>query len=683
MVEVEIAFQFPAIGERSICFNIQPIHQENGAQLIVLALDDITIRRQAAKLLEEQAGGNLKERQVLNSFFMQTPALLCILKGPEHIFELANSLYHQYTGNRELIGKRLINALPELAHQGFLEILDKVYNTGEAYHGIEVPISFENKKGKPEKRNVNFNYQAYKDSEGFIEGILVFAYDVTEQVITRRKLEQNAEMIQNLYMNSPGFISTLMGPEHTYTLVNPSYQKLFGKRQIVGKPIMVALPELKGQGFDTLLDNVYETGETYVGIEIPITLARDEGIVPEERFFNFSYQPIYNEDKKINGILVFGYEVTEEMRGKKIQEVSAARFRMLADSMPQKVWTADANGHIDYFNEKWLEYTQKGFEELKDEGWQNLIHPDEWEFNQQSWQHSVNTGEDFQVEHRYLRNDGTYRWHLSRALAQKDKDGKTIMWLGTNTDIHEQKLFAEELEKQIIEKIKIEKQKNDFISMASHELRTPVTSIKGYAQTLQRKFKNEGNTEAETYLAKMDNQVNRLTSLINDLLDATQVSSGQLNLNKTSFNFNDLVKETTEENQQSAQKHTIAIDLDADQVVFGDRKRIGQVMVNMISNAIKYSPKANEIIVTTQVNDNQITFCVQDFGIGINQEYLASIFDQFFRVGNTGHESISGLGLGLFIASQIIKTHDGTMTVESEEGKGSTFCFHLPLNTLS
>lgn len=597
--ETEVTYDFPSIGERTICFNIQPIDSENGKQLIVLALNDITLTKKVAEILEEKATIAIKSRQTLHDFFMQTPALLCILKGPEHVFELANPTYHQTTGSRVLVGKKLIEALPELGNQGFVEILDKVYETGQPFTGNEMPILLENVSGKKEQYFMNINYQALNDTDGNREGVLVFAYDVTEQVRARRQLEQNAEMIHNLYMNAPAFMCTLMGPEHTYTLVNPSYQNIFGKRQLTGKPIMEAIPELEGQGFDTLLDKVYQTGETYIGKEVPTTVARDEGLLPELQYFNFSYQPIYDDEKKINGVLVFGYEVTEEIRGRKMQEENDARFRSLADAMPQKVWTADAEGRVNYFNQQWMEYTHKSFEELKNWGWTKIIHRDDWLLNQQTWQHSIDTGEDFQLEHRFLHHDGSYRWHLSRGLAQKDGDGKVLLWLGTHTDINDQKAFAEELKKQIADKIKIEKQKNDFIGMASHELKTPVTSIKGYAQTLQRKFKNEGNKEAEGYLARMDKQVNKLTDLINDLLDATKVSGGQLKFTEEYFDFNELVKEIVEEIRQTSKTHSINIDFGPSEAIFGDRNRIGQVITNMLSNAIKYSPRADRVLVTT------------------------------------------------------------------------------------
>jgi two-component system CheB/CheR fusion protein len=199
---------------------------------------------------------------------------------------------------------------------------------------------------------------------------------------------------------------------------------------------------------------------------------------------------------------------------------------------------------------------------------------------------------------------------------------------------------------------------------------------------LQRKFKNNGNTEDEAYLLKMDKQINKLTSLINDLLDATKVSAGQLTFNEDFFDFNELAIEIVAEMQQTTERHAINVKLDTSVIVPGDRNRIGQVMTNMLSNAIKYSPKADNIMVTSTQDNSHIKFCVQDFGIGIPQENKVDVFDQFFRVKGLLQDRFAGLGLGLFIASEILKRHHGVISVESVEGKGSTFCFTLPINKI-
>ena len=445
MKEMEINFSFPKIGNRTICFNIQPINHENGEQLILLAIEDLSLRKSEELKLAKTAKGIFQQNQLLNNYFTEAPAFFVILQGPDHIFEFANTMYLKMVGNREILGKKLIDALPELKGQGFLEIANKVYQTSQGFTGLEMPALIEQKKGKLEQIYIDLHFQAIKNESGVVSGVLLFGYEVTELVSSRKLLEQNAEMIQNLYINAPAFICTLKGPTYIYELVNPSYQKIFGDRELIGKPMLKALPELVGQGFEKILNNVYETGETYVGVEIPATIVRGINLMPELCYFNFSYQPIFTIDKKIDGILIFGYEVTEEIKGKKIQEQNANQFRILANAMPQKMWTADKEGNINYLNQLWFDYTKKGFEELKGKGWEKMIHPDDWNQNKNVWLHSIKTGEDFELEHRFLRFDGEYRWHLSRGIAQKDENNKVTVWIGTHTDIDDYKSASEKL----------------------------------------------------------------------------------------------------------------------------------------------------------------------------------------------------------------------------------------------
>jgi signal transduction histidine kinase len=227
----------------------------------------------------------------------------------------------------------------------------------------------------------------------------------------------------------------------------------------------------------------------------------------------------------------------------------------------------------------------------------------------------------------------------------------------------------------------LEKQKDDFISMASHELKTPVTSLKGYTQILHKKSLEQGNVAQGNLLAKMDNQIGKLTYLIRDLLDATQVSGGQLSYVDSPFDFSALVIESVDEIQQTAPRHKIKMSTVVNGIViFGDRNRIGQAMINLLSNAIKYSPNADEVLVNAEITSGYISFYVKDFGIGISADKQQSVFDRFFRVTDAKQNAFSGLGLGLYISSEIINRHKGEISVQSIEGEGSTFCFTLPIN---
>ncbi|MEJ7693882.1 PAS domain S-box protein [Daejeonella sp.] len=246
-----------------------------------------------------------------------------------------------------------------------------------------------------------------------------------------------------------------------------------------------------------------------------------------------------------------------------------------------------------------------------------------------------------------------------------DEDGTSYGWAWYFRDITELK--------------ELEKQKDDFISMASHELKTPVSSLKGYSQILYKKSLKEGNTSAVNLLSRMNNQINKLTYLISDLLEATKASSGQLTYQEDIFDFNILVTEIVDEVQQTTQNHQLDVYLDGPSFILGDRNRIGQVIINLLSNAVKYSPTANKVLVTTKHENENIIFSVQDFGFGIPKEKQEHIFDRFFRVSSAMKDNISGLGLGLYIASEIIKRHNGIITVKSDEGQGSIFIFKLPV----
>jgi len=324
----EVANNFPGIGERVMLLNARELKIEKAAEkLILLAIEDVT----------EQKLYQLKEKELLHRFqslVMQAPVAIMILQGRNYTVELANDFYLQIVEqDKNFIGKPFFEALPDLKTQGMREVLDNVMQTGAPFYGNEQRFNML-RNNKREDCFFNFVYQPVLNFDKIVTGIIVVVNEVTEQVTARKRMEAQANMVQDLLMTAPGFICTLTGPDHVYGLVNERYQQLFGRRKIQGKPIMVALPELEGQGFDTLLDKVYTKGETYVGVDIPITLAPDVNTDPKLRYFNFSYQPMYDDSNKIFSILVFGYEVTEQVIAKnKILEITKQHEKELEEKV--------------------------------------------------------------------------------------------------------------------------------------------------------------------------------------------------------------------------------------------------------------------------------------------------------------------------------------------------------------
>ena len=225
----------------------------------------------------------------------------------------------------------------------------------------------------------------------------------------------------------------------------------------------------------------------------------------------------------------------------------------------------------------------------------------------------------------------------------------------------------------------LEKRKDEFISMASHELKTPVTSIKGFTQLLQRRFRQRDDVQSLQFLDRMDGQLNKLTKLISDLLDISRMQTGKLEYREEYFDLEALVQEIIENLQGTAQTHQIQFESQSYAPVFADRDRVGQVLINLLTNAIKYSPNADTVIVRVSAEPENACVSVQDFGIGISKAHQEKIFERFYQVTEPLEKTYPGLGIGLYISSEIIKRHGGRIWVESQKGQGATFNFSLPL----
>jgi signal transduction histidine kinase len=228
-----------------------------------------------------------------------------------------------------------------------------------------------------------------------------------------------------------------------------------------------------------------------------------------------------------------------------------------------------------------------------------------------------------------------------------------------------------------------EKRKEDFLKMVSHELKTPVTSIKGYVQLLLMMLKEQEVTPSsflETPLLRIDSQIKRLSRLISEMLDLSRIEAGKLELQKEVFSLYELLAESVENIRFTNTNHIIKISQDFTGMVYGDKDRIEQVIINLINNAIKYSPDNTAVEVQLYLaNENQVAISIKDYGIGIDEEHQQNIFNRFYRAAGQSEENYAGFGIGLFIAKEIIERHNGSITVESEKGNGSIFTFTLPL----
>jgi PAS domain S-box-containing protein len=354
---------------------------------------------------------------------------------------------------------------------------------------------------------------------------------------------------------------------------------------------------------------------------------------------------------------------------------SQERYRRLLDVMPQCIWAADADGKVNYWNRPGLAYCGLAAADVREDSFWECLHPDDRVEARAHWDSGLRSGAPFERQVRIKRAaDGSYRWHLARAVPERDGDGGIVGWIATATDIDDQKRAEESLRKAII-------LRDDFLSVASHELRTPLTSLKLEVANLSRIARKDGaGGSAPRLLAKVekiDSQAARLHRLIDELLDVSRIAAGRLELHVEAVDLAQIINEVGNRFSDEAARAGSTLNIHAPGSVVGrwDKSRLDQVLTNLVSNAIKYGD-CKPIDVNLEAGDDRAVVTIRDRGLGIAPTDHERIFGRFERAASTRH--YGGIGLGLWIVKQIIDALGGTVTVESTPGTGSTFTVDLP-----
>lgn len=662
--DFEVVHTFEHIGERSMCLNATEIKREDRSKnLILLAIKDITVQKLHWKRKQE-----LLEK--FKNLVMQAPVAIMFLKGKNYKVELANDLFLQLVEKgKNFVGKPIFEALPELKEHGLKKLLYNSLKSGEPYYGNEMEVKMGREK-KAEPGFYNFVCQPMRDQDNIITGIMVIVNEVTEQVLARKMVEESAHRYNEMIHSSPSLIAIFVGEDLVISTANDAILEAWGKdKSAIGKPLMDAIPELEGQGFDKHLLDVLKTGKAYHAHEMPMNLIRNGKM--EMPYFDFVYQAQRDLDGKIEGVAVISTEVTIQAELHKKLKLSEARFHQMTDLVPDMIINATVDGELFYFNNVWTDFSGLTMKKIKKEGWGRLMHPEELPTVEHNWMNAVKTGNDFEMEFRLLDRNGDFKWHISRANPVKDETGKIIMWVGASTEI--QKLKDEE------------KRKEDFLKMVSHELKTPITSIKGYTQLLLSMLKsmaqdNIGTVPLIPSLERIDSQVSRLTRLISEMLDLSRMEESKLELQQETFSINEFVENCVNDIKYTNDEYKIKITHEDTFSVNGDKDRINQVLINFITNAIKYSPIDKNILVRIyKVDEENGAVSIKDKGIGIDKKDHEHLFKKFYRVSGKDETNFSGFGIGLFLAKEIIERHNGYVDVKSKKGKGSEFIFTLPI----
>nr|WP_068891164.1 ATP-binding protein [Pedobacter panaciterrae] len=361
-------------------------------------------------------------------------------------------------------------------------------------------------------------------------------------------------------------------------------------------------------------------------------------------------------------------ELNQELETRVIDRTKAlaeseSRFRSMMETIPQIAWTNTIKGEVVFYNQRWYNYTGLDKNQSKLPGFKAVIHSEDLSLSIVQFKTIIktNTGGEFQI--RVKRLDGLYMWHLIRLMPITDQHGQIQLWIGTATDIQELRV--------------LQQQKDDFIIIASHELKTPITTLKASLQLLDRIKDKPSSALLPKLITQANKSLGKVSSLIEDLLNSSMANQGQLHINQQHFILSDTIKECCHDINAEGLLN-IQIEGDMQVEVYADTIRIGQIVSNFINNAIKYAPNSKEIRIYIEKVKDIVKVSVTDSGPGIRPEKLHYLFDRYYRAENT-ESQYTGLGLGLYICAEIIKKHNGLIGVDSEIDKGSTFWFTLPM----
>ncbi|GEO02569.1 hypothetical protein AAE02nite_02330 [Adhaeribacter aerolatus] len=503
--------------------------------------------------------------------------------------------------------------------------------------------------------------------------------DIHEQKLHQQDLQDREIWLQRTLTDAPVLFCVLRGPELVCTFMNPQMVQLYGNNSFIGLKAREAWPELAAQGFLEVMQTVYSTGQPFIANEYPINIPTRHEAPLTTSYFNISILPLRDGNQQMEGVLYFSVEVTGQVKAKNQAEALAEKlrhetekFKLLSEAVPHLVWTAKPNGTIDYFNHQWAAYTGIAWPVSHQTDLLNVIHPDDSAWIKNIWLEALSSGNPMEFAYRFRSAAGTYRWHLTRALPMHNQQGQITMWVGTITDIHDQKIAQENLQEANSELKKINEDLDRFVYTASHDLKLPIINMSSLFEEIisSCEFKDPEHDKLVNLFYKSLDQIN---TTITDLAEIAKVQKN-IHAEKEKISLPELTEEICLSIQDQIQSSGARITTDFAAVPHLEfsKANLRSILYNLISNAIKYrSPeRVPEVLVKTSSTTDYVVLTVQDNGLGINLDlHKEKLFQMFKRF----HSHVPGTGLGLYMINRIMQNNNGYVEVDSTLNQGSTF----------
>ncbi|MFD2288419.1 PAS domain-containing protein [Pedobacter petrophilus] len=462
---------------------------------------------------------------------------------------------------------------------------------------------------------------------------------------------------------APIAIGILNGRTLSVEVANDMLLNVWRKnKSVLGMPFATAMPELPGEPILSILDDVFTTGKAYTGKEVVIQLD-SEGVL-KDHYMDFIYEPFKNDQGETDSIIVIANDITDRVTARDAQQMLNDQLEMALRAGRLGAYSLEiATGDIICSAQWKSNYGLTSEDHITQTKLLEVVVPEYRDNVTKLLDDVIANQSEYHAEYVVKWPDESLHWINASGMLLYDADGKATHLTGVSVDITTRKNY--------------EQQKDDFLSIASHELKTPITSLKASLQLLLKLKENPSHEMLPKLIEQSSKSMEKINALVNELLNMNRISEGQLQLEKTTFKISEML-DVCCDHVRVAGKYELVIKGDLDLEVFADEHRIDQVMVNLVNNAVKYASDSSEIQLIVEKIGDQAKVTVRDFGNGINAEVQPYLFDRYFRASYNGR-AYSGLGLGLYISSEIIKRHGGKMGVDSKLGEGSSFWFTIPL----